>query len=109
MLKKIIESRRSVFPKDYTGEEIPQEVLEEILNSSNFAPNHKRTKPWRFRVFKNDEKQNLAKKIQRIYKETTPEHLFLEKKYLDFEDKISKSNAIITIAVNFSGLVPDWE
>ena len=109
IVKEIIESRRSIFPKDYSGEDIPQEVLEEILNAANFAPNHKRTKPWRFKVFKNDEKQNLAKEIQRIYKETTPEHLFLEKKYLDFEDKISKSNAIITISVNFSGLVPEWE
>ena len=109
ILKKIIEKRRSIFPKDYTGEEIPQEILDEILSSAQFAPNHKRTKPWRFQVFKNEEKQNLAKEIQRIYKETTPEHLFLQKKYLDFEDKISKSNAIITISVNFSGLVPEWE
>ena len=109
ILKKIIESRKSVFPKDYLDEDISQEILDEILNAANFAPNHKRTKPWRFKVFKNDEKQNLAKEIQRIYKETTPEHLFLEKKYLDFEDKISKSNAIITVSVNFSGLVPEWE
>ena len=109
MLKEIIETRRSIFPKDYLDEDISQEILAEILNAANFAPNHKRTKPWRFKVFKNDEKQNLAKEIQRIYKETTPEHLFLEKKYLDFEDKISKSNAIITVSVNFSGLVPEWE
>ena len=109
MLKKIIESRRSVFPKDYTGEEIPQEVLEEILNSSNFAPNHKRTKPWRFKVFKNDEKQNLAKEIQRIYKEITPEQLFLQKKFEDIGDKFSKSNVVLTVSVNFSGLVPEWE
>ena len=109
IVKEIIESRRSIFPKDYSGEDIPQEILDEILSSAQFAPNHKRTKPWRFQVFKNEEKQNLAKEIQRIYKETTPEHLFLEKKYLDFEDKISKSNAIITISVNFSGLLPEWE
>ena len=109
MLKKIIESRRSVFPKDYTGEVIPQEVLEEILNSSNFAPNHKRTKPWRFKVFKNDEKQNLAKEIQRIYKEITPEQLFLQKKFEDIGDKFSKSNVVLTVSVNFSGLVPEWE
>lgn len=109
MLKEIIETRRSIFPKDYLDEDISQEILDEILNAAQFAPNHKRTKPWRFKVFKNDEKQNLAKEIQRIYKETTPEYLFLEKKYLDFEDKISKSNAIITISVNFSGLLPEWE
>ena len=60
IVKEIIESRSSIFPKDYSGEDIPQEVLEEILNSSNFAPNHKRTKPWRFRVFKGEEKLNLG-------------------------------------------------
>lgn len=109
ILKQIIESRRSIYPKDYTGEEIPQEILDDILNAANFAPNHKKTKPWRFKVFKNDEKQDLAKEIQRIYKETTPEHLFLEKKYFDFEEKISKSSAILAISVNFSGLVPEWE
>lgn len=109
ILKEIIESRRSIYPKDYTGEEIPQEILEEIIYAAQFAPNHKKTKPWRFQIFRNIEKLNLAKEIQKIYKETTPEHLFLEKKYHDFEDKISKSNAVISIVVNFSGLVPEWE
>ncbi len=109
IVKEIIESRRSVFPKDYSGEDISHEILDEILNAAQFAPNHKKTKPWRFKVFRGEEKLNLGKELQRIYKETTPEHLFLEKKYLDFEDKISKSNAIITISVNFSGLVPEWE
>ena len=51
ILKEIIESRRSIFPKDYTGEEIEQEILDEILRSATFAPNHKRTKPWRFKIF----------------------------------------------------------
>lgn len=109
ILKQIIESRKSTYPKDYTGEEISQEILDEILHSAQFAPNHKKTKPWRFKIFRNEEKLNLAKEIQRIYKETTPEHLFLEKKYLDFEDKISKSNVVISISVNFSRLVPEWE
>ena len=109
IVKEIIESRRSIFPKDYSGEDIPQEVLEEILNSSNFAPNHKRTKPWRFRVFKGEEKLNLGKELQRLYKEITPEQLFLQKKFEDIGDKFSKSNVVLTVSVNFSGLVPEWE
>ena len=80
ILKQIIESRKSTYPKDYTGEEISQEILDEILSSAQFAPNHKKTKPWRFRVFRGEEKQQMAKEIQQIYKATTPEHLFLEKK-----------------------------
>lgn len=109
ILKKIIESRRSIFPKDYSGEEISPEILDEILNAANFAPNHKKTKPWRFQVFKNEEKQNLAKEIQRIYKEITPEQFFLQKKYEDIGNKFSKSNVVLTVSVNFSGLVPEWE
>lgn len=109
ILKEIIETRRSIFPKDYSTEDIPQEVLEEILNAANFAPNHKRTKPWRFRVFKGEEKLNLGKELQRLYKEITPEQFFLQKKYEDIGNKFSKSNVVLTVSVNFSGLVPEWE
>ena len=109
VLKEIIESRRSVFPKDYSGEKIDDEILNEILNSANFAPNHKKTKPWRFQIFRNEEKTKLANKLAEIYKTTTLPEVFLEKKYIDIPKKISKADTLITISVNFSGLVPEWE
>lgn len=109
ILKEIIKSRKSVFPKSYSTERIEEGVLEEILNSANFAPNHKRTKPWRFQVFRGEEKNKLGEKLAEIYKLTCAPENFLEKKYLDISQKISQSNAIITICVNFSGLVPEWE
>lgn len=109
ILKEIIESRRSTFPKDYSDAEIEQEILDEILNSAQFAPNHKRTKPWRFKVFKAEEKSLLGQKLAEIYKTTvSPEH-FLEKKYLSISEKINRANVIVTISVNFSGLLPEWE
>ena len=109
VLKEIIESRRSIFPKDYSGEKIEEEVLNEILNSANFAPNHKKTKPWRFQVFRNEKKLELANKLAEIYKTTTRPEVFLEKKYLDIPNKISNTDTLITISVNFSGLVSEWE
>lgn len=109
ILKEIIEQRRSIFPKDYTDTEISQEVVEEIVNSATFAPNHKRTKPWRFKIFKGEEKAKLASEMQAIYKATTPEQLFLEKKYADIGFKINKANTVVSIIVNFSGMVPEWE
>ncbi len=109
VLKNIIETRRSIFPKSYSTEEINEDVLNEILNSANFAPNHKRTKPWRLKVFRGGEKNKLGATLAEIYKQTTNSETFLEKKYFDISDKISKSNAIVTISVNFSGLVPEWE
>lgn len=109
ILKEIIEQRRSIFPKDYTDTEIPQEILEEILNAATFAPNHKRTKPWRFKIFKGKEKAQLASEMQAIYKAITPEQLFLEKKYNDIGFKINKADVVVSIVVNFSGMVPEWE
>ncbi|MCW3159917.1 nitroreductase family protein [Chryseobacterium oryctis] len=109
ILKEIIEQRRSVFPKDYSDTEISQEIVDEILNSAKFAPNHKRTKPWRFKIFKGEEKSKLALEMQSIYKATQPEQLFLEKKYQDIGFKIHKANVVISIVVNFSGMIPEWE
>ena len=108
-LKQIIESRRSIFPKDYTTEAIPQNILDEILNSANFAPNHKRRKPWRFKTFRGLEKTELGEKLAEIYKLTARPEVFLEKKYLDVSAKIQKADTVLAVCVNFSGLVPEWE
>lgn len=109
VLKEIIESRRSIFPRDYSGDAIDGAVLMEIVESGNFAPQHKRTKPWRFRIFKNEEKNQLGEKLAEVYKINTSPQTFLEKKYIDISEKIRKSDAIVTIVVNFSGMVPEWE
>ncbi len=109
ILKQIIEQRRSIFPKDYSDSEISQEILDEILHSATLAPNHKRTKPWRFKIFKGEEKAKLASEMQAIYKATQPEQTFLEKKYQDIGFKINKADAVASIVVNFSGMVPEWE
>lgn len=109
ILKKIIENRRSVFPKDYQDSPIDDEILEEILTSANFAPNHKKTKPWRLKVFRNEGKTLLGQKLAEVYKTTVSPETFLEKKYLDISNKIEKADVIITISVNFSGLLPEWE
>ncbi|WP_312344812.1 nitroreductase family protein [Chryseobacterium binzhouense] len=109
VLKEIIEQRRSIFPKDYSDTAISQEILDEILHSATLAPNHKRTKPWRFKIFRGEEKAKLALEMQSIYKVTQPEQLFLEKKYNDIGFKINKADAVFSIVVNFSGMVPEWE
>ncbi len=109
VLKEIIEQRRSIFPKDYSDTEISQEILDEILHSATLAPNHKRTKPWRFKIFRGEEKAKLALEMQSIYKSTQPETLFLEKKYNDIGFKINKADTVVSIVVNFSGMLPEWE
>ncbi|WP_345992238.1 nitroreductase [Chryseobacterium sp. Chry.R1] len=109
ILKEIIERRRSIFPKDYTETKISQDILDEILHSATLAPNHKRTKPWRFKTFRGEEKAQLALEMQNIYKATQSEQTFLQKKYDDIGFKINKADVVVSIVVNFSGMVPEWE
>ncbi len=109
VLKHILEERRSIFPKNYTGEDLPEHVITEVLRMATLAPNHKKTKPWRFKVFKGKEKDRLGAELQLRYKECTPDEKFLQKKHDDISDKISRASAVISIVVEYSGLVPDWE
>lgn len=109
ILKKIIEDRKSHYPKDFIPGELKEGLIDEILYSAQFAPNHKKTKPWRFQVFQELDKDVFGEEIAELYKKSTTKETFLEKKYLDIQEKVKRSAAVITISVNFSGLLPEWE
>ncbi len=38
---QLIRQRRSVYPKDYTGEIVSDKIISQILENANWAPNHK--------------------------------------------------------------------
>ena len=52
----IIKNRRSVMPYQYNDVPIKEDDLFKILEAANWAPTHKKTEPWRFKVFKNEPK-----------------------------------------------------
>ena len=51
----LIRSRRSVMPKDLSGERVTREEVETILEAANWAPTHHRSEPWRFVVIEGSE------------------------------------------------------
>ena len=59
-LRHIITTRKSIFPPEYSDAPIAKEVLEEIISSADYAPNHKRTKPWRLKVHRGTDKALLG-------------------------------------------------
>lgn len=110
ILSRIIKRRRSIFPLSYTQQEIPVDVIKQILESANYAPTHKLTQPWRFIVFRNEGKAELAEELARLYKAHTSEHQFLQKKYDSITEKVNQANCIITLnAVLHPDKVPEWE
>jgi nitroreductase len=61
ILSRIIKRRRSIFPVSYTNQEVPVKVIQQILESANYAPTHKLTQPWRFIFFRNEGKNKFGK------------------------------------------------
>jgi nitroreductase len=110
IISNIIKRRRSVFPNSYTTEEVPVALIKQLLESANYAPTHKLTEPWRFRVYRNAGKDKLGLTLAQIYKQTTPAAKFLQKKYDSLTEKVNQASAVIAINAKLHPeLVPEWE
>lgn len=62
-LNEIILNRRATPPRFLAKKEIPKEIIMRLLENANWAPSHKKTEPWRFRVYLGESKKKLAKDI----------------------------------------------
>ena len=70
-LDELIRNRRSIFPKDYTGEKVDDAIVRQMIDNARWAPTHKMTEPWRFLVFTGDGIKALAKFQAGLYKKVT--------------------------------------
>jgi nitroreductase len=108
-IDEIIKFRRSHFVKEFTGRELPAELLERMLENARWAPSHRTTFPWRFRVFAGEEKQELCIRMEEYYLQFTPAEKFDQKKLDKIRTYKEKVSHIISIGYQPSGLVPEWE
>ena len=70
IVNAVIKNRRSIYPHQYEpGKKVPDEIIWQILENANRAPNHKQTEPWRFNVFTGDGLRQFGELQQRIYLE----------------------------------------
>ncbi|HYH55877.1 MAG TPA: nitroreductase [Anseongella sp.] len=109
-INHIIRSRRSIFPASYTREDIPKEIIQAIVANANYAPTHKLTQPWHFRIFRKRGLESLANELGRLYRESTPPDRFLQAKYEATRDKVLQSSCVIAIVMKtHSEKLPEWE
>jgi nitroreductase len=110
MLSEIIKTRRAVFPVQYNQQEISQKELLLILEAANWAPTHKRTEPWRFKVFYSEEsRKDLSNFLAATYKNTALK--YSEIKHRKVAEKPLQSACVIAICMLRDPLasVPEWE
>ena len=51
-LNKIIRNRKTIYPTQFSDREIPESVINEILENAIHAPTHRMTQPWLFKIYK---------------------------------------------------------
>ncbi|MGJ8665694.1 MAG: nitroreductase family protein [Patiriisocius sp.] len=109
MIQDLIKTRRSVFPDQYNDQLITKEELNQILEAANWAPTHKRTEPWRFKVVQGTSKLALGDFLAETLKKTSPR--FSEFKYKKIKEKCEKSSAVIVICLERDAQerIPEWE
>lgn len=109
-MNQIIAKRRAVFPIQYNQEDISKEEIDILLQAANWAPTHRRTEPWRFKIFHSEEsRRNLANFLGMIYKETVDN--FSEVKFNKTIEKPLQSACVIAICMQRDPKesVPEWE
>lgn len=104
-----IQQRRSMFPAEYTGGRIPENELLQILEAARWAPNHKKTEPWKYKVIQGDGLKNLGDFMveQEVKDSGKPASMKVRK----MGEKMLQSSAVILIFLNRDEKerIPEWE
>jgi CRISPR/Cas system CSM-associated protein Csm2 small subunit len=79
----------------FTGKKIDKKIIEKALENSNFAPSHKLTQPWLFKIFSGVSKKKLAEKMTDLYKKDIKNKNILKSRIEKIYKKCEKSDYII--------------
>jgi nitroreductase len=98
-INHLIRNRRSVFPKQFVaGKKIPDDIIEQIMINATYAPTHKQTEPWSFKIFTGDGLQTFADFQSELYKKESGEN-YKEDKYLKLKTTPLLASHIISIGM----------
>jgi nitroreductase len=110
-LSELIRKRRAIFPKTYNNQPISREIIEEILENANWAPTHRLTEPWRFKVFTGAALARLGDYLGEHYKNNVPAGEFSEAKFQKNRENPLRSACVIAICMqrDRENRAPEWE
>lgn len=100
IIDELIKRRRSVFPAQFSGDKLPDNEINRLLENANWAPTHIHTEPWRFIVFKEESLKELMLFMAQLYKAITSEEHYSEAKYQKFAERANKVSHVIAIGMH---------
>jgi nitroreductase len=111
-INEIIKIRRATPPRFLSKTEISKEIIQQLLENANWAPTHKNTEPWRFRVYTGVSKQKLANEIYSLLtkKVAGGEPLNVQKieKFKEALERVPVAIAIV-FERDAAERVPEWQ
>ena len=109
MIFDLIQKRRAVFPAQYNKKPIAKVDLHRILEAANWAPTHRKTEPWRFKVMTGEAKARLGDFLTEKYRSHTPQPKKMKIKKLTENPR--RAGAIIGICMqrDLQERLPEWE
>lgn len=95
----LIKDRRTVFPEQYSDRKVHKEIVQNILSSAVWAPNHGKTEPWRFTVFMGKQTSKVADAQQAFYKRNTDPNVFSNARFERYRKRAERSSVIIGLGM----------
>lgn len=111
-IDKLIRKRRATPPGMMLPDEIPDETIRQLLESANWAPTHKNTEPWRFKVFTGAAKEKFADEVYSILLKKIEEGETVNpQKAEKFSNNLKKAPVVIAIIFERDAArrIPEWE
>jgi nitroreductase len=111
-IDELIKNRRATPPRFISGEKIEKEKIQRLLENANWAPNHKKTEPWRFIVFQGENKQKLAEDIfAELRKRNDAGENVNMQKAEKFKGNLSRVSVAVAIIFERDAAerLPEWE
>lgn len=110
-VNQLLRKRRAIFPKSYINKPISKEIIQEVLENANWAPTHRLTQPWRFKVFSGAGLEKLSQYMGAFFKANTPAEQMTQEKYEKSMENPRRSACVIAICMQIDpeNRVPEWE
>lgn len=111
-ISEIIQNRRATPPRMLLKKPLEKEVIEQLLENANWAPNHKKTEPWRFQIYTGEAKTELAQKCGELLREKQAAgYEVANEKIIKFENTLQNVPVAIAIVLQLDPAkrLPEWE
>lgn len=111
-INEIIKNRRATPPRFLAKKEVDKEIILQLLENANWAPNHKKTEPWRFKIYTGGAKQKMANQVVSLLSSKIKEGAEINPQKVDkLKDNLERVPVVMLIILqrDEAERIPEWE